>query len=417
MNRAFSPLLAVVLVAACGPRPGAGATSSLPKPVGAPIDEHKVISLEPVRIDVVVADGKTETHAYDARGLLDEGNDALMQRKYDEALVSYEHLIDDFPESKLVVPALYNSGLALEGKSDWQGAIERYRKVMAANPPKDSEDLINAEYRLGAVLAETGRYADSAAVYEKILEHKLRPIDRIEGLARLGFALVQVADYAGAEEILRSALAFALELQATTRLESTYFVAMAQFYLAEIPHRQFAAIPLRYPETQMLKDMDQKSELFLLARDRYVKTVDVKNAYWATAAVFQIGTMYKEYWENWMAVPVPADFNQTEATEYIKQINEQPHLKKLLEKALLFHERNLAMAKEANVKTSWSSQSAVEAENIRQIIARQQRKEYLTPGTKVTAQTPDHVTPSADPSSQGTGTPAPTTYMPGRLEL
>ena len=35
--------------------------------------------------------------------------------------------------------------------------------------------------------------------------------------------------------------------------------------------------------------------------------------------------MYKEFWDEWMAVPIPADFNPEEAKEYVKQVNEEPH--------------------------------------------------------------------------------------------
>src|SRR5262245_8170347 len=72
------------------PRPPVSAAE--PARPAPPADEAKptrVYELEPVRIDVIDTGKGTETHVYDARSLLDDGNDALMQRHYDEALVSY----------------------------------------------------------------------------------------------------------------------------------------------------------------------------------------------------------------------------------------------------------------------------------------------------------------------------------------
>jgi tetratricopeptide (TPR) repeat protein len=399
---------ATIVLAACGP-----AAISQHKTTPDDKDPPKTIVLEPLRIDAISTDQGVVTRISDARGLLDDGNDALMQRKYDQAILTYGQLIRDFPDSKLVIAALYNTGLAYEGKNEWEKAADQYRDLIARNPPKNHPDLLNSQYRLGAVLAENGHYAESAKVFESVLDRDdLPPADRIEALARLGFALVETKDYVGGEEILRSAIAYYREVSATTRVENDYFVAMAQFYLAEIPREQFEVVPLRYPEQQMVRDLDQKSQLFLLARDRYVKTVEFKNAYWATAAVYQIAFMYKTFWDNWMAVPIPADFNEAEQKEYVKQVNEQPTLRKLLEKSLIWHERNVAMAKDARVHTGWAEQWDKDAVEIRKIMARQQKRDYLTPGPQnVPPPTPAATTPANEQEGR------PNFTVPSKVDL
>jgi tetratricopeptide (TPR) repeat protein len=308
---------------------------------------------------------------------------------------------------------LFNAGQALEGKEDWAGAADRYRRLIDLGPDvaEAREDRKNGSFRLAAVLAEMGRFPESIAVLEKVLAGELAAEERIEALARLGYGLVETKDYAGAEEVLRSAIAFYQKTIATTHIEGTYFVAMAQFYLGEIPHQQFLAIPMRYPEVQMRRDVEQKSQLFLLARDRYVKTVDFKSPYWATAAVFQVASMYKEFWDQWMAVPIPADFGPDEVKEYVKQVNEEPELRKLLEKSLFFHEKNIAMARNASLTTPWSTQSAVDVEGVRQLLARQLRGDYVTPGASPSVPVQRPITPD---SASGA---AADVYIPPRLEL
>jgi tetratricopeptide (TPR) repeat protein len=199
---------------------------------------------------------------------------------------------------------------------------------------------VDAHYRLGAVLAETGQHVEAVKVWERVLDRDdLEPDDRIEALARLGYSLVELKDYAGAEEVLRSALVHYKEESARKPFASTYYVAMCQYYLAEIPRWQFAAIPLRMPAEQLDRDIEQKAELVLLARDRYIKVVDYKDPYWATAAVYQIGAMHKEFWDDFMAVPIPPELNELERKAYIQAVNEEPQLRKLLEKSLMYHER------------------------------------------------------------------------------
>jgi tetratricopeptide (TPR) repeat protein len=402
----------VVCLAACAH--SAPPAVAVVAPPSAP--KEKVVELEPMRIDVVETPRGQEAHAYDARSLLEEGNEALLLHKYDDALASYDHLLEDFPDSKLVPPALFNAGQALEGKEDWAGAAERYRRLLrdAGNAPETKEDRKSAHFRLAAVLAETGQYGESGKALEAVLDwDDLAPDERVEGLARLGFSLVETKDYAGGEEVLRSAISFYSERSgAGTHFDSSYFVAMAQFYLGEIPHQQFLEVPMRYPEEQMRRDVEQKSQLFLLARDRFVKTVDYKSPYWATAAVYEVAAMYKEFWDEWMAVPIPADFNPEEAKEYVKQVNEEPQLRKLLEKAMFFHEKNIAMARNANLATPWSRQSETDAEAVRQVLARQQRGELVTPGSPATPAAP-FKTVSPDSASPR----LPDVYIPPRFDL
>lgn len=412
-----SLLLALTLAAAaCG---GKTNRVEIPRqPEGAPPppetalqgSKEKTFELEPLRIDVVQGEGgKLESKAYDARTLLDDGNDALMQKRFDEALAAYDHLLADFPDSKLVVPALYNAGLALEGKRDFGGAADRYRKLMTV-APKESTDYLDAQFRLGRVLVEVAQHVEVEKVFTDILERNdLHPGDRIEALAWLGVAQIEQKDYTAAEDTLRRALAFYREVSATEHFESTYFIAMVQYHLAEIPDRQFREIPLRYPEEQLRVDLEQKSQRFLLAQDRYVKTVEHKDPYWATRAVFRVAEMYKEFWDAWMSVPIPTDLNAEEAKEYVKQVNEEPQLKRLLEKALLYHERNVTMARNANLTTEWSTASKQRAEEMKQVIARIQRGDYITPG-------PAAASVGAVSGGAG-GTTGPTEYIPARVEL
>ena len=144
------------------------------------------------------------------------------------------------------------------------------------------------------------------------------------------------------------------------------------------------------------------------------------SSYWATAAVYQIGLMYKQFWDDFMAVPVPPDLNKQEAEMYVKLVNEEPQLKKLLEKAVLYHEKNVIMAKNAHLDTQWTAASQAAADEVKQILARQQRGELIAPGGPSggagPAGTKSPGAVHATPEVPGDG-PAKGEYVPGRYEL
>jgi hypothetical protein len=110
-----------------------------------------------------------------------------------------------------------------------------------------------------------------------------------------------------------------------------------------------------------------------------------------------------------MAVPVPTNLKPVEAKAYVEEVNKEPQLRKLLEKSLLYHQRNIEMAKNASVQTIWVDASVQGADAARKILARQQKGELIPPGHapgKVEA-----LDPVLDAEKPGTD------YLPTRLDL
>jgi len=417
--------LASVLLAACGAAP-IRTPAPVPAPAQAPPsadapaaaapapaeaqEEPHVIQVEPMRIEVVTDDtGAEQVVAYDARELFDAANEALLDGRVDESLRRYDELLEDFSDSELAVPALYNAGLAHERKGEWDAAIARYRDMVGR--PAPSRDVIDGLVRMAAVMAELERWTDAVGVLEQLLERDdLEPADRIQGLARLGYVLVESKDYAGAEEVLRSALAYYEQISADTVLTDDYYVAMCRYYLAQIPHRQFAAIPIRLPDKQTKRDMEAKADRLLIAHDRYLKAVEVGNAYWATAAGYQIASMQKEMWDALVVAPIPPRLGPEAAEFYVKEVHRLS--RQFLEKAKDTHERNIGMADRLGLQTIWSEASRSEAVKIADILAREDAGEIVLPESSGGASTTLDIGPDG-----GQAPPADSTYVPGRVEL
>lgn len=381
-----------------------GPSSSQPSHVharaGSDEPEPRVLDLEPIRIEVVGKDasGTPELEAFDARNLLDEGNAAMAEERYDDAIARYEKLLAIFPDSRLAPAAIYNIGLAHEGKGDYDAAMRQYRTL--AQDPKLDRDSIDAHMRIGGVLAELERWAEARQALQEVLARTdLTHADKIEGMARLGFVAMEQNDYATAEAVLRDAIAYYKKL--TTSLDNNYFVAMSYYYLAQIPHRQFRAIPMRLPDEQLKKDLEDKAQLVVLAYDRYVEALQIQNVYWATAAGYQLSQIYKEFWDHIVLAPVPTQLSPEAATYYVKEVHQRVQV--FLEKALSGHSKNIELAEAYKSSTEWSEASRTRAAEIADILARESSGEV--------------VTPRASQSASQTAPEGPREYMPARVEL
>lgn len=363
--------------------------------------QPRVIDLEPIRIEVVGRDGAGRPHldAFDARTLLDEGNAAMAEERYDAAIVHYEKLLAVFPDSRLAPAAIYNIGLAYEGKGDYDAAIRQYR-ILAGDEDLD-RDAVEAAMRVGGLLAELERWTEARQALQEVLARPdLTHDDTIEGMARLGYVALEQKDYATAEAVLRDAIAYYKKL--TSSLDSDYFVAMSHYYLAQIPHRQFLALPMRLPDEQLQKDLQAKAELVALAYDRYLQTTQLHNVYWGTAAGYQLSQIYKELWDHIVLAPVPTHLSPDAARYYVREVHERVRV--FLENALEGHSKNVEMARAYKTSTVWSEASRTRADAIAEILARESSGELVTPE----APTP---LPSADRAGGDRE------YMPGRVEL
>jgi tetratricopeptide (TPR) repeat protein len=367
----------------------------------APTDT-KVIEVEPLRIQVIRDDeGNEQVVATDARSLFDEANDALADAKFESALKLYDEIEADFQESALAVPALFNAGLALEGLGRVDDAVERYMRL--ANAEKTGRDAVDARIRAAALYAENERWSASLKVLDGLLAlDGLEAADQVEGMARKGFVLLEAADFSAAETVLTNAITlYEAKKKAGTVFHSDYFRAMAQFYLGDSPRRQFDAIPIRLPESQLNRDVEAKAALVLLASERFGDTIELGNIYWATAAGFRVAEMQKNFWTAIVGAPVPPHLSAQASEMYVQEVHR--HSLSLLTKALSYHSKNAQLAGLYKSPTSWSEASARAVVTLTELVGREQAGELVGANDLV----------ESGPEGQGQNGQ----YMPGRIEL
>jgi tetratricopeptide (TPR) repeat protein len=325
------------------------------------------VDVEPVRVEVS-RDGKggTRVAMFDARELFDEAGAALEADQYGRALALYDRLVASFPDSKLVPAALFNAGLALEGKRDLDGAIARY--LDAARRAPATRHGLDAHIRAGAAMAELARWSDALRVLDEVSARSdLGDADRIELHARRGYVLVASGRYAEAERALAAAIELAPRVARDRRLARDSFVAMAHYYLGDIARRQSEAVQLRLPEAQLERDIEARAKLVLVAQRRFEDTIRVGNLHWATAAGFQLGALQEEMWRALIRSPVPPRLRGAEAAIYLTELRALARAH--LEKALAAHEMNVRVAEQNAAPTPWSESSRLRAGELRRFLA------------------------------------------------
>lgn len=335
-------------VAGCGTTAGRRGTAQ-PGDTGA---VH--LDMEPIKIEATTSAEGTRIDAFDAAELFEHAGQALSEKKWDDAVKGYEKLLKNFPESTYARPSLYNLGLAHIGKTDWAAAIEAFRRLTDTYP--GHADAKDGLFQMGACFAEQSNWPASAEVFARLLERSdLNADDRIEALARRGFAQFNLGDLDGAEKTFRAAMAFKQKIENEERLSTDFYLAFSQYHLAEIHHSRFRKAALRLPEAQLDKDLEEKAHLLLTAQRAYIDTIKFGNPAWASAAGFQVGSLYEELYDAFMSVPVPPQLDAEARQVYQEELHKKIRI--LLEKSMRWQRENLLMIERLGVTSDWAEKS------------------------------------------------------------
>jgi len=363
------------------------ACASHPSPPPATAVQAPVTTLEmdPIVFSATKGPQGLEVQSFDAQDLFEQGGKALGEKRYDEALASYDRLLREFHENKYSRAALYNAGLAEQGRKNWEGAVARFKTLLAQYG--DTSDAKDALFQLGATYAEMGRWQDSQAIFTQLLERKdLSPDDRMEAFSRRGFAQFNAKDPEGADRTFRQALAYYHQVEADERFQTDFYLALAEYHLALLGHERFRAAPLRLPESQMSRDLDEKAKLLLSAQRQYIETIKLGNPQWASASGYQVGAMYEELYDAFMHAPVPPEYLRVGQEEkldvYYGELRKKIRI--LLEKSIKTHEANLLMMERLGVQNEWRDRSKLAFAKLQQLLDPSFRPVFANPGTEAT---------------------------------
>jgi tetratricopeptide (TPR) repeat protein len=340
----------------------------------APAKRAQSVEMEPM---VFQAHPSGQVEMVDAASIFERAGAAYRDQKFAEATQLFDRVVTDYPDSRYVVPSLYNAGLALEAQHDIDAAIARYKRITIEHR-SETNDVLDAWYRMGLVFSDAKNYAAAADIYAQILTRKdLTLPDRVEAMARRGVAQFAQKDWIASERTFRETLAWYRAHENEERLDNDFFLAQAAYYLGEVAHEQYRSLPVRLPEKQLAKDLEAKARLLLVAQSRFIDAMKVNHVEWATAAGFQIGELYREFYDDIVSAPVPPELKGEARDVYRDEVKKQ--VKTLLQKAISIHEKNVLMAERLGEDNQWVHRSNQQMEQLRKL---------LLPGP-VTAPEPD----------------------------
>ncbi|MEM1349328.1 MAG: tetratricopeptide repeat protein [Myxococcota bacterium] len=322
------------------------------------------IELDPMLIQVGAS--PEEARTLNADDVFDDAFKAYQARRYEEAVHHYATLIKYFPESRFILPSLFNSGLAYEKLGRWDEASASYKVILAQFPKK--RDARDAYFRLANVLEQLEEHE---AIVELMTQAMLRPdithFDRCEAHVRRSMALLELGSYDEAEEGFRTMLRLNKDSGVQQRLaENAHFVVQSHFGLGRALHAQVMATPLVLPPEKMGEDLQAKAELFLSAQSAYIRALRVHHPKWSVASGYMIGRLYEDFYLSIFSAEIPDDLTEEQLVLYFDELRKQ--LKPLMVRAIQVYEKNLSLSRRIDVEydhNTWREATDVHLERLK----------------------------------------------------
>jgi tetratricopeptide (TPR) repeat protein len=265
--------------------------------------------------------------------------------------------------------AYHGLARAHEQLGDFEAAIRAYDGFLTHFP--DDPEAHRLLARRGACEAEIEQWERSASSYAQVLElggDVLIPSQRVEALARRGYALFQLGRFPEADAAFAEADAIyeTATSEGQERFSDVYFVGLARFYRAAILHLEFRAVPIRLPEAQMSKDFERKLELLEQAQDAYNEVIRARHLYWVSAAGYQLGSLFEEFYDAVMHAPMPDWLDEQQRRVYYEELEEQ--LRPVIDKAVWVFEKNLETARKFGYESEFIERSEAQLAELQAIM-------------------------------------------------
>lgn len=361
--RRFS-LIAVTLslASACG-----GAT---PRPA-VPGDDD-VVLMEEMRITASrTDDGDIVFDSYDAGQLFEAGTRLLNQGRCRDAVEQYyDRIRDEFPSSRYLGAALYNSALCLQQGGELEAAVPYFQELLERLP--ESRDARHGALQLAQTLIQLERWDEAYELTERLLlREDLDAPERLEGLARRAQALLGLEQLEDARRQARDALSYYRMQERTGQIPDPYFAAAANFVLAETMRLQSESIELPEGTVEAQHQvLDRRARLVLDAQREYFNTIRHTDAQWAAASGYRIGAMYDRLWQALMRAPIPPpnrELNDASMPIYEEEYRDElaRHIRPLLRHAIRYWELTLLMVERTGVQTDWAERTREDLERMR----------------------------------------------------
>lgn len=271
--------------------------------------------------------------------------------KTELAVSHYERMLKQYPQSKLVDEALFKAGILCEDQQNWQRAAANYLSIYRHDRFSNYADR---SLFAAARCHETAKeYGQARKLYGEYTETYVQDPERFIEAA---FRKAEIAFYLNNFEAAKDDLEFVIsshEKFSKQKIQvDDYFVANAQYLLAEISFERFEKIQLKPPLERTLR---KKQQLFQQVVKDYADAAKYRVADWTTASSFKIGQTFEAFADALLASPRPKNLSADDLDKYNETLWQR--VLPFKEKAKKAYESNLKNARENGIRNQWILQS------------------------------------------------------------
>ncbi|MEZ4324569.1 MAG: tetratricopeptide repeat protein [Polyangiales bacterium] len=321
-----------------------------------------------------IQSGEGEGRVYSDEDLFATARQEAREGHCTEAVTTYERLVAEFSGSRLAPAALYNAALCLMRSDDPAGAAARYERLVRDYP--GSSDVRAARFQLGLLYHRLERWPELVRTADDLLrETDLSVDDRAEALARRAQGLFGAGERVAAAAAAQETLSYARTRPEGSEVRGFYFLAAANFVLAECARLAYdeSSVPPGDVQSQRAA-LDTRAALLLEAQRLYFDTMRWSEAYWTSAAGYQIGSMYDRFFQSMITAPVPPasePLSPEEQAEYDREYRDAlaRHVEPLLRHSIRYWELTLQMIERTGVDTEWRARIEADLARVRQQLA------------------------------------------------
>lgn len=295
--------------------------------------------------------GSAGLDIYTDSDLFRRAGDAYDAGDFKVAFNLYRKIIDRFPDSDYSILATFNAGLCLEQLAENERAVDYFRAAQQLTPP-GAALVRDISLHLGAVYERMARWGDAAAVFERAAARDdLSEGDRWQFESRALTAKAYADEGDASLDALDAFIArYAKFLETRPELDNEW-LARARFSLGDVYFKRFRAVQLELPQDKLREDLERKAEMLLRAQNQFMRTLQIKNVEWATAAVYRIGLGYEEFYHALNNAPIPPDLDEEERKVYIDELRDATD--PVRRKAIIAYDRIISFANRLAVRTDW----------------------------------------------------------------
>jgi tetratricopeptide (TPR) repeat protein len=236
------------------------------------------------------------------------GNFSVQMADFERAASLYEDYFSKFPTLPEAREMMYGAANLYNFLGQFRDAIRVFRTLLE----KESPD------KRGKILVDIADAYAKQDDWRMVLETAKQAVDLWPGSVKGQLLLAKALEHQGKRDEAKRAYLAAASLGGSS---DRALAAEAQFSLGEMLVVDYKKIRFGAGQNDALTVQSKMQSVNQLDQV-FAGVVEMKEAYWAIAALYNLYDLYNDFGEFLSSAPVPTDFNAEQKKQYMKQIGE-----------------------------------------------------------------------------------------------